>query len=54
MDMGTLADRSNYENPTLYAEGVVHLLVNGVMTIEDRKLTGKRAGRPLKGRGMRL
>lgn len=54
MDMGTLADRSDYENPTRYAEGVVHLLVNGVVTIQDRKLTGQRAGRPLKGRGMRL
>jgi len=51
MDLSTLTDRSTYENPTLYAEGVVHLLVNGVLTIEDRKLTGQRAGRALKGRG---
>jgi len=51
MDLSTLTDRSTYENPTLYAEGVVHLLVNGVLTIEDRNLTGQRAGRALKGRG---
>jgi N-acyl-D-aspartate/D-glutamate deacylase len=33
MDLNTLKDRSTYENPTLYAEGVVDLLVNGVLTI---------------------
>jgi hypothetical protein len=26
--------------------------VNGVLSIEDRKLTGQRAGRALKGRGI--
>ncbi|OPY87723.1 MAG: D-aminoacylase [Smithella sp. PtaU1.Bin162] len=51
MDLNTLKDKSTYENPAQYAEGVVHLMVNGVLTIEDRKLTGQRAGRPLKGRG---
>lgn len=54
MDLNTLADRSTYKDPTLYAEGVVHLLVNGIVTIQDRKLTGQRGGRPLKGRGAQL
>ena len=51
LDLNTLTDRSTYEKPALYADGVVHLLVNGVITIEDRKLTGQRGGRALKGRG---
>ncbi len=54
MDLNTLADRSTYKDPTLYADGVVHLLVNGIVTIQDRKLTGQRGGRPLKGRGTQL
>ena len=52
LDLNTLADRATYEKPTEYAEGTVHVLVNGVLSIEDRKLTGQRAGRALKGRGI--
>jgi N-acyl-D-aspartate/D-glutamate deacylase len=52
LDLNTLADHATYEKPTEYAEGIVHLLVNGVLSIEDRKLTGQRAGRALKGRGI--
>ena len=51
IDLKSLKDRATYENPTQYADGIVHLLVNGVVTIEDGRLTGRRAGRPLKGRG---
>ena len=52
LDLNTLADRATFEKPTEYAEGAVHVLVNGVLSIEDRKLTGQRAGRALKGRGI--
>ncbi|MDO9529846.1 MAG: amidohydrolase family protein [Syntrophales bacterium] len=51
LDLNTLTDKSTYEKPDTYAEGIVHLLVNGVVTIENRKLTGRRGGRALKGRG---
>jgi len=51
LDLNTLTDKSTYEKPNTYAEGIVHLLVNGVVTIENRKLTGRRGGRALKGRG---
>lgn len=51
IELKSLSDRATYEEPTQYAQGVVHLLVNGVVTIEDGRLTGQRAGRPLKGRG---
>jgi N-acyl-D-amino-acid deacylase len=50
LDLNTLADRATYEKPTEYADGTVHVLVNGVLSIEDRKPTGQRAGRALKGR----
>lgn len=49
LDLDTLKDCSTYEEPDVYAEGIVHVLVNGVVTIKDRKLTGKRGGRTLKG-----
>jgi N-acyl-D-amino-acid deacylase len=52
LDLNTLTDRATFEKPTEYAEGAVHVLVNGVLSIEDRTLTGQRAGRALKGRGM--
>jgi N-acyl-D-aspartate/D-glutamate deacylase len=52
LDLNTLADRASFEKPTEYAEGAVHVLVNGVLSIEDRKLMGQRAGRALKGRGI--
>ncbi len=52
-DLKSLGDRATYEKPTRYAKGVVHLLVNGVVGIEDGRLTGLRAGRALKGRGRR-
>lgn len=51
LDLDTLADKSTYERPNNYAEGVVHVLVNGVVTIENRKLTGKGGGMALRGRG---
>ena len=51
LDLDTLTDKSTYEKPSTYAEGVVHLLVNGVVTIENRKLTGRRGGMVLRGRG---
>lgn len=50
IDLKSPDDRATYEKPTQYAKGVVHLLVNGVVSIEDGRLTGLRAGRALKGR----
>ncbi|MFC1580830.1 hypothetical protein ACFL4N_07945 [Thermodesulfobacteriota bacterium] len=53
LDLNSLADRATYEKPTQYAQGVLHLLVNGVVTIDDGRFTGQRAGRTLKRRGAR-
>jgi dihydroorotase/N-acyl-D-amino-acid deacylase len=42
-------DRATFEAPHQYAEGVVHLLVNGVAVLEHGTLTSARPGRALRG-----
>lgn len=44
IDLDTFRDRADFENPVEYAQGVVHLLVNGVLAIENRVATGNRGG----------
>lgn len=44
-DPSRLRDISDYGSPHRLAEGVEHLIVNGVLTITDGRLTGDRAGR---------
>ncbi|MFN3727393.1 MAG: N-acyl-D-amino-acid deacylase family protein [Allosphingosinicella sp.] len=41
------AERATYEQPTLHAEGVRAVLVNGVLAVENGALTGAAAGRAL-------
>jgi N-acyl-D-aspartate/D-glutamate deacylase len=41
------AERATYEQPTLLASGVRHVLVNGVPAVEEGRLTGASAGRGL-------
>lgn len=43
----TIIDRATPERPTLLSEGMVHVLVNGVITLEDGTMTGKRGGKAL-------
>jgi N-acyl-D-amino-acid deacylase len=47
-DEKTIADRSTYENPELFAEGVKYVIVNGKVAIDDGKYTGVMAGRALR------
>ena len=44
-------DRANFEEPLQYAEGVNHVLVNGVPVLIDGKSTNKFAGKFVKGPG---
>jgi N-acyl-D-amino-acid deacylase len=47
----TVIDRANYapkEETKLFPEGIIHLLVNGVITMKDGKHTGARAGKILR------
>lgn len=47
LDVERVRDRATYENPHQYAEGAVHVLVNGVFAIRDGEATGALAGKPL-------
>jgi N-acyl-D-aspartate/D-glutamate deacylase/outer membrane protein assembly factor BamB len=47
-DLARVRDLATYEDPHQYAEGVVHLLVNGQVAIRDGQPTGVRAGRALR------
>jgi N-acyl-D-amino-acid deacylase len=46
-DPGTIADRGTFEAPHQYAVGVVHVVVNGRLAVEDGRDTGVSAGRVL-------
>ena len=52
-DPDTIADRATFAAPHQYAVGVDHVLVNGVLTLEDGDHTGAFAGRFVKGPGYR-
>ncbi len=48
IDLKNFTDRATYEDRARYSEGVMYLLVNGVLSIENGKVTGRRGGRALK------
>lgn len=47
-DEKTVADRSTYDNPEVFAEGVKYVIVNGKVAIDGGKYTGAMAGRVLR------
>jgi N-acyl-D-amino-acid deacylase len=48
IDLNGLKSHATFENPRQYSSGIKHLLVTGVISIEDGKATGQRAGRGLR------
>ncbi|MEJ0029933.1 MAG: amidohydrolase family protein [Bacteroidota bacterium] len=52
-DKGKIEDKATYEKPHQYAEGMVHVFVNGVQVLKDGNHTGARPGRALRGPGFR-
>jgi N-acyl-D-amino-acid deacylase len=44
-DPKTIEDLSTYKEPRRHPRGITHVMVNGVMTVEDGEHTGARAGR---------
>ncbi len=43
-DPETIIDRSTWDEPHLFAEGVLHVLVSGVAVLQDGELTGETPG----------
>ncbi len=50
-DPQRITDRATFAEPHQYAEGVIHVFVNGVHTLRDGEHTGARAGRFVRGPG---
>ena len=50
-DPGRVIDRSTYLEPFQYPEGIVTVIVNGVVALDGGEPTGDRAGRVLRGPG---
>jgi N-acyl-D-amino-acid deacylase len=48
-DPATIADNATYERPHQYPTGIDYVLVNGVVVVDPKGLTGARPGRPLYG-----
>lgn len=52
-DFEKLTDKATFAKPGELSEGMKHVLVNGVLVLQDGKLTSKRPGRVLRGPGYR-
>ena len=50
-DYEKLTDKANFADPHAVSEGMKHVIVNGVLVLEDGKYTKKRPGRVLRGPG---
>ena len=48
-DPDTIRDNATYERPHQYPSGIDYVLVNGVVVLDPKGLTGARPGRPLYG-----
>jgi len=48
-DPDTIRDNATYERPHQYPTGIDYVLVNGVVVVDPKGLTGARPGRPLYG-----
>ena len=52
-DAAKIADKATFENPHQFAEGMVHVIVNGEQVLKDGNHTGATPGRFVKGPGYR-
>lgn len=47
----TVIDRSTFEDPTHYSQGIEHVFVNGKAVVAAGKITNERPGEPVRGPG---
>lgn len=52
-DKDKVDDKATYEQPHQYAEGMIHVFVNGVQVLKDGNHTGAKPGRALRGPGFK-
>ena len=50
-DPAKVIDKADYQNPQQYAEGMVHVFVNGTQVLKDGEHTGARPGKFVRGPG---
>jgi len=50
-DPATVRDRSTFTEPHHYSDGFRYVVVNGVLVVDDGKITGKTPGKALRGPG---
>jgi hypothetical protein len=50
-DPETVTDVATFEDPNRVSKGIQYVLVNGVVEIDNGKITGELGGRPLRGPG---
>jgi N-acyl-D-amino-acid deacylase len=52
-DAANIWDRATFDNPKQYAEGMIHVFVNGVQVLRNGEHTGAKPGRVIRGHGYR-
>ena len=52
-DPAKVKDNATFDKPHQYAEGIIHVLVNGVQVLKDGEHTGAKPGRFVKGPGFK-
>jgi N-acyl-D-aspartate/D-glutamate deacylase len=48
LDAQRVLDRATYTDPFQYSEGIVHVIVNGQLVLEDGRHTGAKPGKVLR------
>ena len=47
-DPATIKDKATYADPHQYPDGIIHVIVNGQLVVENGRLTGVRPGKVLR------
>jgi len=53
-DPAKIKDNATFEKPHQYAEGMIHVIINGVPVLKDGEHTGEKPGRFVKGPGFKM